>query len=220
MATALGPWDRASSGMSRALGRTVPFRLRIVLAGLPLATGAGLAAYLVLGVPLPVAATGMAVAGVAGWIGLLPALETAQRRWLIARCGAGLRAGALAILAYDATRYGVVAVASLSFEPFHVFSRFGQALLGSATGEPLASAAGAVFHIANGLGFAIAYALAIPRPTVRTGIAWALCLEVLMLALYPAWLGVSLAGELLPVSLAGHVAFGATLGVVTRRIAR
>lgn len=205
-----------AAGHGRAEHRP-PLRLVLVLTGLPLVTGAALVAFIVFGVPLPIAAGVLATAAVPAWALVLPALSRDQRHSLRDRVLAGGRAGIAGLLAYDATRYGVVALASLSFEPFHIFARFGQALLGPATAEPLASAAGATFHVANGLGFAVAFAMAVPRPGIRAGVLWALCLEAAMLLMYPSWLGVSITGELLPVSLAGHVAYGTAIGVVTRR---
>jgi hypothetical protein len=192
-------------------------RVVVALAGLPLATGAALIAYIALGVPLHLAAMGFGATGFAAWTLIVSGMSASQRRWLRARVAAGARAGIVAIAAYDVTRYGVVGLASLSFQPFHVFARFGQALLGPATAEPAATVAGALFHLVNGIGFAIAFSLVVARPSIRLGIAWALVLETLMLLLYPGWLGVSLTGELLPVSLAGHVAYGSALGVATRR---
>jgi hypothetical protein len=190
---------------------------RLALLGLPLTTGAALTAYIVFGVVLPVAAGLLAAAGIAGWIVVIPTMTGDQRDWIRSRVGTGLRGGLLAVAAYDLTRYGVVAVAALSFQPFHVFRRFGEAIFGPGITDPAATVAGGAFHLANGLGFAVAFALAVPRPNVRLGVAWALCLETLMLLMYPSWLGVSLTGELLPVSIAGHLAFGSVLGLATRR---
>ena len=208
---------RAAAAFPRSRAIAIHRWRRLALLGLPLTTGAALIAYIVFGVVLPVAAGVLAVAGIAGWIVVIPTMTGEQRDWIRSRMGIGLRAGLLAVAAYDLTRYGVVAAASLSFQPFHVFRRFGEALLGPGITDPAASVAGGAFHVANGLGFAVAFALAVPRPTVRLGVAWALCLETLMLLMYPSWLGVSLTGELLPVSIAGHLAFGSVLGLATRR---
>jgi hypothetical protein len=218
--TASGHRGRAVGAFPRSPAARPHRGTLIALVGLPLTTGAALIAYIVFAIPLPAAAVVFGAAGATTWLLVIPAMTSEQREWIQARAAAGFRAGILGIAAYDLTRYGVVAVASLSFQPFHVFARFGEAIFGPGITEPAASAAGAGFHVANGLGFAIAFALAVPAPTIRLGIAWALCLESLMLLMYPGWLGVSLTGELLPVSIVGHLAFGSVLGAATRRFLR
>jgi hypothetical protein len=192
----------------------------ILLAALPLATGAALVVYIVYNVPMASAVALFAAAGAVAWTVVYPRLTAPGRAWVRAAVGRGVVAGPLAILAYDATRYGVVALASMSFQPFHVFPRFGQALVGPGLDEGTATLLGVLFHLANGIGFAVAYALVVRRSTVARGVAWALALETAMLLLYPGWLGVSLAGELLPVSLCGHLAYGAVLGRACARLER
>lgn len=194
--------------------------IRLVLAGLPLSTGAALIAYIVFHIPMAAAAAAFAIAGIAAWVLVLPSLEPATRRQIGRRAALGALAGVPAIAAYDGTRFGVVALASMSFQPFHVFPLFGYALLGTGASALAATLAGIGFHIANGLGFAIAFSLAISRPNPLLGIAWALCLEALMLLLYPGWLGISLASELVPISFAGHLAYGSVLGHSLSRFTR
>jgi hypothetical protein len=211
--TAGGP---AAIGLGRP--HPVAARRRVVLALLPLATGGGLTLMILTGVSLRVASAGLLVGGAAVWVWTLRAMSPDSRGWLRSRVTAGIRVGLPAVLAYDAARYGLVSIASLSFAPFHVFSLFGQALLGPSTPEGLAFVAGTLFHLANGLGFAIAYMIAVKRPNIVSGIAWALVLETAMLLLYPVWLGSLLPGEFVPVSIAGHVAYGSVLGVLGQRV--
>jgi hypothetical protein len=189
---------------------------RFALAAVPLASGAALVAYIAFQLPMPLGALFFAGGGIALWGLVLPRLSRPERSAAFRRMRIGILAGIPAVLAYDAVRYGVVAVASLTFAPFHVFALFGHAFVGDAP-EPLATLVGLAYHITNGVGFAVAFALAVPRPSWRKGIVWALLLEACMLALYPGWLGLSLAGELLPVSLAGHLAYGGVLGEVAHR---
>jgi len=66
--------------------------------------------------------------------------------------------------------------------------------------------------------FAIGYAmLAAPRG-VWAGIAFALVLEAFMLTFYPGWLNVEAIGEFFSMTILGHVAYGATLGSLCRRL--
>jgi hypothetical protein len=79
---------------------------------------------------------------------------------------------------------------------------------------------GTAYHATNGICFAIAYSmLAAPRG-VLTGIGFALVLEGFMLSFYPGWLHVQAIREFFSMTILGHVAYGATLGVMARRLAR
>ncbi len=200
-----------------AARRPPAVRVRVVLLALPLATGASLVGFIALGLPLPVTLAGLLGLSVVTWGIALSRASGDQRSWLGERVRAGVLAGIPALAAYDLARFGLVSIASLSFEPFHVLPLFGDAILGPAASERAAFIAGLAFHLANGLGFAIAFAVAVRRPTVLKGIAWALTLEAAMLALYPGWLDTSITGELLPVSAAGHLAYGCVLGALAGR---
>lgn len=196
-----------------------PSRIRgLLLVGLPLALGAALVTFIALQIPMPLGAAVFAAGGIASWIVVLPSLPGSARATVWRRVRVGAAAAVPAILAYDATRYGLVAIASMSFSPFGTFSLFGHAFIGSNASEELATMVGVGYHLATGIGFAIAFTLAVRNPTWQRGVAWALVLELAMLALYPAWLGLSLAGELIPVSLLGHVSYGAVLGETARRL--
>lgn len=158
--------------------------------------------------------------GAGGWSYAWRRFAPARRAWLARRVRAGAAAGFPALLAYDGARYGLVSLATLSFEPFHALPLFGRAILGAATPELPATLVGTGYHVANGLSFAVAFTILVARPSVIKGIAWALVLECAMLLLYPGWLGLSVAGELLPVSVAGHLAFGSVLGFGSARMLR
>ena len=49
-------------------------------------------------------------------------------------------------------------------------------------------------------------------------VAYALVLESFMIMLYPGWLGFSMNGEFLTVSITAHLTFGAVLGVLAARV--
>jgi hypothetical protein len=133
---------------------------------------------------------------------------------------AGLVAGLPATVAYDVTRLLLVEVANFAFRPFHAFTNFGQALLGTTAEGPWVTAVGTGFHLVNGLGFAIAYAVCFGRRGVPAGIAWAFVLEAAMVSVYPGWLGLKALDEFLQVSVAGHVVYGSVLGLVAQRMLR
>ncbi|HEX2326471.1 MAG TPA: DUF6789 family protein, partial [Chloroflexota bacterium] len=50
------------------------------------------------------------------------------------------------------------------------------------------------------------------------GLLWALMLETLMLAFYPAWLGLRSLNDFLVISLLGHSVYGLILGTASRRL--
>jgi hypothetical protein len=190
---------------------------RLLLVLLPVAGGAGLVAHVLVDVSLP-----LAFAAIAGAGGLLATvawrrLSPPARRLLGARLRAGLVGGALGVLAYDAARYGLVALLQLSFQPFHVFEVFGRLFLGDAVSPTTATAAGFAYHVSNGLCFGIAYAVLVRRPGVITGMLWGIALELAMALLYPSWLRIEALSEFLTVSAFGHVIYGGVLGWVVRR---
>lgn len=180
-----------------------------------LVSGAGLVVHILVGLPLWVTVpAGFALtAAFLGWAG---AFTGADLRPLLAR---GLLAGAAATAAYDLSRVVVVEALDLAVRPFAAWPLFGGALIGQ--GAPSAGrwVAGAVFHVVNGLAFAVAYTAWFARRGTAVGIAWGMFLEAFMLGLYPGWLRITDYGPFLVVSLIGHVVYGAVLGVMAKTLA-
>jgi hypothetical protein len=182
-----------------------------------LATGAALLTYVLSGLSLP--GTVLLIAGCA--------VPTARFIWRrapeVARSDlrrsirAGLLAGLLATGAYDLARYLLVAT-GFRFRPFDVFALFGQALLGSHVPAPLMTLAGAGYHLANGVGFGLAYTVWFGRRGALAGVGWAMALETMMVSVYPGWLGLKALEEFLSVSVFGHLAYGGVLGFSARAL--
>jgi hypothetical protein len=187
---------------------------------LPLAGGAGLVLHILIDSSLPLVAATIVLLGLAVWILLIPRLQPPLRRQIRARVWAGAVAGALATGAYDLTRYGVVALFSYSFRPFHVLRPFGELFLGPGASLGSAYTVGLAYHVSNGIAFGITYALLFRRPSLLTGMVWGVSLELCMALLYPSWLRITALGEFLQVSAAGHLIYGAVLGIVLRRLLR
>lgn len=194
---------------------TTPWRLFLLL--LPLAGGAGLVTYVVADISLPLATTLVGVVGAVAWLTATRTVSPEAKRWASRRLRQGALSGAAATICYDAARFGVASAAQFSFQPFHVIPIFGRLLLGKHTPDAAAVAMGLAFHLANGIGFGIAYALLVRRPTVVSGILWGLGLELIMAFLYPSWLRIMALREFLTVSAIGHVVYGAVLGFLLRR---
>jgi hypothetical protein len=194
----------------------VTARHRILLAAPFLATGAALLVYILSGVSLLAAVgfVGLCAALVAAlsWRRAHPSARPLLRRTL----QAGVVAGGLATLAYDAFRYLLVKVGGYTYWPFDTFAMFGQALLGPYAGGHWLTAAGVAFHVANGVGFGLAYTMCLGHRGVIGGIVWALALETITVTIYPGWLGLKALDEFLQVSIFGHVMYGVVLGSTAR----
>jgi hypothetical protein len=195
-----------------------PLRAAIVIAAVFLSTGAGLVVYFLSGIALPlgVGAALLVSGGVA--IAVWRRLTPVQRATVWTRVWVGVRAGAAATVAYDVTRYVVVKAFGLSVNPFAALPLFGQLLLSHTGSTPATVATGIAYHVTNGVGFGTAYAVVLADRGMPAGIAWALVLEAAMLTFYPGWLDVRAIGELFSMTLLGHVAYGAVLGWLSRRL--
>jgi hypothetical protein len=194
--------------------RIDPRRLAAVL---PLATGAGLLGFLIARVSLWLGFVLIGLIGVGLVIGVWRRSGPAARANLLARARAGLFAGLIATACYDVSRYLLVTTFESSVWPFAAFPAFGGLLIGPTEPYDARLLAGTIFHIFNGVGFTVAYALFVRRPRILTGVLWALGLEALMLTLYPTWLDIKAIGEFTQMSMFGHVVYGIVLGALTRR---
>ena len=130
----------------------------------------------------------------------------------------GLLAGALALVGYDLSRLLYVRITGSAFWPFETFRLFGQLLAGPDAPPATILLTGTAYHVANGLSFAVAYTVLFGYRGWWAGLLWALMLESLMLAFYPAWLGLRSLNDFLVISLLGHTVYGLILGTVSRRL--
>jgi Family of unknown function (DUF6789) len=188
----------------------------VVVAGS--AGGVGVVVYVLAGISLrAAAATVLVIGGVVAAV-TLGALPGPGRRAAVIRIRHGAIAGLIATVTYDSVR---IALASrLGIAPFEVWAVFGQLLVGESAPRPMVLVAGTAYHVANGLGFAIAFSVLVKRPTWWKGLVFALALEAAMALLYPSWLRIQQLAEFYTVSLAGHVAYGSVLGASVARMRR
>lgn len=192
--------------------------LRAVFSALSLSTGAALVIYVVSGVSLAGAASlALAAGGVVGGV-LWHRAAATERAELTRLLRVGVVSGVLATAAYDVSRFILIEVTGIAFWPFDIFQVFGQALVGDGQTGLAVEALGFVYHLANGVGFALAYTLLLGRRGVWAGIGWALVLEALMVSIYPGWLGMAALDEFLQVSIFGHLVYGAVLGWTAQRL--
>jgi hypothetical protein len=135
-----------------------------------------------------------------------------QRKVIVRRIKTGFVAGLLSTGAYDFSRFLLVKVFPLHVQPFEAIPLFGQLLVGDHVPHGVHYIAGGIYHLANGIGFAIAYSIWFATRGWWCGIIWALILEAAMLAIYPGWLDIKMMDEFVSVSVIGHLVYGATLG--------
>jgi hypothetical protein len=152
---------------------------------------------------------------------MIVGLYSWQRRlpfWI--RLRAGIIAGLLGLIAYDVVRFGIYQSGVIEFYPFHALPRLGSLITGVPPEATPAIFAGWLYHIWNGFNFAIIYALVAGAAMWYWGVAWAMLLEIGMLATYPTFLAVRDDWAFRTVSLIGHIVYGITIGVTVRRLGR
>ena len=95
----------------------------------------------------------------------------------------------------------------------------GELITGRPAGDAWAEVAGWTYHFWNGISFGMMFALIRPKGGVILGFLWAEFLQVLMMAVYPAFLRARLDDPgFLVLGLVGHGLYGVVLGwLVARR---
>lgn len=147
-----------------------------------------------------------------GGVFLWKRFPLSQKNNIIRRFKIGAMAGVVATAAYDLSRFLLVQVFSLHVQPFEAIPLFGQLLTGNHAPHSVQLAVGMLYHLINGIGFAIAYSIWFAPRGWWCGILWALVLEAAMLAIYPGWLNIKMMDEFASVSVIGHLVYGSILG--------
>lgn len=190
----------------------------MILAALFTGSGVALLVYILSGVSLLatflVTTLGAVIIGTFIW----RKASGQQQGSLKTRFKVGLISGIFATLAYDLSRYLLVTLTPMTVWPFEAFMVFGQAFIGEEVRGPGVFLLGVIYHVINGLTFAIAYTFAFAHKGVWAGLAWALTLEVLMLTIYPGWLQIDQIGQFVGMSFFGHVFYGLVLGYTARKL--
>ena len=179
-------------------------------------SGAALLVQILVGIPLLV---GLALAGAAAAVifGFVWKSATPSQRLRFLRFfKVGLFAGIVATAIYDLAKLVLSQLDASPYNPFEAIRIFGVLIVGSGSPESLVLAAGASYHVLNGITFAVAFCLLFGPRGVVAGILWALFLEVFQVLLYPSWLNIEMLREFVQISFLGHVAYGASLGFICR----
>jgi Family of unknown function (DUF6789) len=193
-------------------------RTRFALAALAGSSAAAVAVYIVARISLAAAIVVLVVPAGVAWWSTWRRLPAAGRAELVRRCRAGALAGIAATAAYNLARWALVEAFSLSLDPWITIRLFGRLLVGDDRPAALTLPVGIAFHVVNGIGLAVGFAVLFGGRTWRAGVAYAVALEVVMVALYPSWLDIRKMDEFVTVTFLAHVAYGATLAEVSRHI--
>lgn len=192
----------------------------IAIAGLAfLSSGAALLVYILFRASL-----GIALGCAFAFIFLLLAwrfyvMNELHRAAFIRQLGKGVLIGLLATAAYDLSRLAIVKLFALHLWPFEAFIFFGYAIAGENITHGTAVIIGTLYHITNGIFFSVSYCLLLGGKRWFYGVLWALGLEVLMFSIYPTWLDLSaVMKEFTFVSVSGHLAYGAVLGFMAKKL--
>ncbi|HEY7565368.1 MAG TPA: DUF6789 family protein [Acidimicrobiia bacterium] len=194
------------------------------LGAVALFSGIALLANILIGFSLPLGLLSAALV-LGGILFLtLARADAIDRRHAFGVARAGIVSGLVATVVYDGVRTVLSQLDPSPFDPFGALRVFGTLLLGSSASSGAVMAAGATLHFINGTCFGLAYAALFGRDGQRslssalvTGTSWGLFLELFQATLYPDWLRVAALQEFYLISFLGHVAFGLTLGYLSRR---
>jgi hypothetical protein len=190
-------------------------------------SGAALLGTILFGSSLPL---GLVVVGAAAAVVATVALRRMtphERRSTRSVVVAGVAAGLVATICYDAAKFALSQLDPSPYNPFEATRVFGLLLLGNGAPEPMLQASGIALHLLNGTAFGVAFTVLFGRAgdlslrrAILYGVGWGLFLELFQLTLYPGWLDIRAYREFATISALSHVVYGATLGAVGRTLQR
>jgi hypothetical protein len=192
------------------------YRAQLALFACALFSGVALVSHITAGISLPVALATLAAIVVASCVFVWRRTPPQQRVVLQRLVTTGARAGAVATIAYDSSKFILSKLDPTPYNPFEMMRIFGALLTGS-TSRAIVLPAGIAYHLLNGTAFGVAFCILFGSRGVVAGIAWGLGLEFFQVALYPGWLGINMYREFVQFSVLGHVVYGIVLGFMCRR---
>jgi hypothetical protein len=188
-------------------------RTRVILSALFLSTGYALLVYILSGISFPATiCTALVTAALIFSLLWFKAKKTGARQHIKTLLFCGFWSGLAATALYDGVRFLLIKITGIKFWPFDIFTVFGQSVLQTNTNNAPVIITGVLYHLANGIGFGIAYTILWGRKGIWAGLGFAFALELLMVSVYPGWLNMKALDEFLQVSVLGHIVYGITLG--------
>jgi len=134
------------------------------------------------------------------------------------RLAVGVIAGFIATLAYDGVRLAIQETAPLDYDGFRSINIFGSLILSKPETALDARIAGWTYHFWNGVSFGVMYALVAGPARWYWGLAWGMALEMMMIGIYPVAFAIQRSDPaFLAISMTGHAAYGAVLGLLCER---
>ena len=128
------------------------------------------------------------------------------KRELLERLLAGCWAGLAATFTYDVVR---VPLAMAGLPVFKAISYFGTVFLAQPSPTLASEIVGWMYHLSNGVGFALMYTLWVRRPRWWTAVFWGLVLEgVMLLTPYAEVFGYKVSRQFLAITIGAHVFYG------------
>jgi hypothetical protein len=131
----------------------------------------------------------------------------------------GTLGGLAATVVYDGTRALVERSHMFGYNWTVPILMFGNWITGADQSTAIAKFAGWTYHYWNGASFGVMYALTFGRIRWYWGIAFGIFLEACMLGLFPMFLRVTNKFDFIAISMIGHIAYGAALGVAVEKYA-
>lgn len=126
----------------------------------------------------------------------------------------GLWAGGFATLAYDVVR---LPVALAGIPVFKAISYFGTLITNQGAPTVASELAGWSYHLSNGIGFGLMYAVLLPRPRWWSAVLWGTVLEAAMLLTpYAEVFGYKLSSKFIAITLGSHIIYGLVLWATLR----
>ncbi|MFE5587363.1 hypothetical protein [Kitasatospora sp. NPDC056531] len=123
----------------------------------------------------------------------------------------GTVGGLIGTVGYDLVRVPFVLAGVRLFAPIDTY---GVLALGAASSDPRTGLLGWAFHFSNGIGFGISYAVLASGRRWQWGLAWGLMIETLAVASPVAGVYALRGAGLIAIAYAGHLAYGAPLGLL------
>ncbi|SMC50920.1 hypothetical protein SAMN05661093_00287 [Kibdelosporangium aridum] len=197
-------------------------RLFLVTVAAAATSIAALLLHLAGAIRMPYTLTFVTLPGTIFLMALLILARRVNRPVTIRRLQVGAIAGVLGLVAYNATRWVVAELLALPNSPFYSIYIFGSLITAQAPDTTAAIVAGWLYHVSNGITFAIMYTLVAGPARWWFGLLWGLALETAMLVVYPssAILRPPALASFVVVSLISHAVYGAVIGLVSQRYAR
>jgi len=136
------------------------------------------------------------------------------RQVLYNRIVVGLWAGALATLMYDLVREPI---AWSGIPVFKAISYFGTVIINTPHPTLISEIIGWAYHLSNGMGFGLMYAMLVPAPRWWTATLWGLVLEgAMLLTPYAEIFGYRVSPPFLAITIGSHIVYGLTLWAALR----